>query len=271
MSGPEGTGAGPVDTTAANPGGVKPVDAPGADAGGARPVDTTGALPATDDAGRAAAAEEAERAAAGDRPRGLLIDFGGVLTSNVFEAFGDFAAAEGLERDAVADLFRTDREARGLLKDLESGAIDTAAFGPPFAAKAGLAPERAEGIVTRMFSALRPDEAMGAAVRAARAAGIRTGLISNSWGDGMVYDDALLAEAFDAVVLSHEVRLRKPAPEIFTIGAERIGLPPEACVFVDDLPFNLPPAEALGMQTVLHRSAEETVPALEALFGVPLR
>jgi putative hydrolase of the HAD superfamily len=253
VSGVEGTGAAPGDRT------------------GAAPVDTTGALPATDDAGRAAAAEEAEQAAAGDRPRGLLIDFGGVLTSNVFEAFGEFAAAEGLERDAVADLFRTDRDARQLLKDLESGAIDTAAFGPPFAAKAGLAPDRADGIVTRMFSALRADDAMGAAVRAARAAGIRTGLISNSWGDGMVYDDALLSEAFDAVVLSHEVRLRKPAPEIFTIGAERIGLPPEACVFVDDLPFNLPPAEALGMRTVLHRSAKETVPALEALFGVPLR
>jgi epoxide hydrolase-like predicted phosphatase len=238
---------------------------------GARPVDTTGAHPALDDAGRAAAALEAERESAEGAPRGLLIDFGGVLTSNVFEAFGAFAAAEGLAHDAIATLFRTDREALGLLKDLESGAIDTAAFGPPFAAKAGLAPERAEGLVSRMFSALRPDDAMAAAVRAARAAGIRTGLISNSWGDGMRYDEELLAAAFDAVVLSHEVRIRKPAPEIFTIGAERIGLPPEACVFVDDLPFNLPPAEALGMRTVLHRDAATTVPELEALFGVPLR
>jgi putative hydrolase of the HAD superfamily len=238
---------------------------------GPEPVDTTGPHPAPDDAGRVEAALEAEREAAEGAPRGLLIDFGGVLTSNVFEAFGDFAAAEGLERDAVATLFRTDREALGLLKDLESGAIDTAGFGPPFAAKAGLAPERADGLVTRMFSALRPDEAMAAAVRAARAAGVRTGLISNSWGDGMVYDQRLLAEAFDTVVLSHEVRIREPAPEIFTIGAERIGLPPEACVFVDDLPFNLPPAEALGMRTVLHRDAGTTVPELEALFGLPLR
>lgn len=205
------------------------------------------------------------------RPRGLLIDFGGVLTTNVFEAFGDFAEEEGLDRHAIGTLFKTDREARDLLKALESGDIDTAAFGPPFAVRAGLAPERAEGVVRRMFSALRADEPMAAMVRAARAAGIRTGLISNSWGDGMAYDQGLLDEAFDAVVLSHEVRMRKPTPEIFVIGAERIGVPPEACVFVDDLHFNLPPAEELGMTTVLHRDAAETIPRLEELFGVPLR
>lgn len=205
------------------------------------------------------------------RPRGLLIDFGGVLTSNVFEAFRAFAEAEGLDRDAVTTLFRTERDALQLLKDLESGAIGTAEFGPPFARLAGLTPDRADGLVLRMFSALRADEAMTAMVRRARATGIRTGLISNSWGDGMVYDEELLSEGFDAVVLSHEVRLRKPTPEIFVIGAERIGVPPDECVFVDDLSFNLPPAEELGMTTVLHRDAAETVPRLEELFGVSLR
>ncbi|MEV4423113.1 HAD family phosphatase [Patulibacter sp. NPDC049589] len=204
-------------------------------------------------------------------PRGLLIDFGGVLTTSVFDAFDAFAVAEGLEPGAISSLFRTDAEARQLLIDIEAGAIDTVAFGPPFAVRAGLAPDRAEGVVHRMFAALQPDEAMGRMVRAARAAGIRTGLVSNSWGDGMSYDPVLLAEAFDAVVLSHEERVRKPAPEIFLTGAARIGLEPSECVFVDDLPFNLAPAEELGMRTVRHRSAEETIPQLEALFGVPLR
>jgi epoxide hydrolase-like predicted phosphatase len=230
--------------------------------------------PQQDDATPADEAAARDAGPSGDgtpRPRGLLIDFGGVLTSNVFEAFSAFAEDEGLERDAIGRLFKEDREARNLLKALEAGDIDTAGFGPPFAERAGLAPERAEGIVRRMFSALRADEAMAAAVRAARQAGVRTGLISNSWGDGMAYDTALLEEAFDAVVLSHEVRMRKPTPEIFVIGAERIGLRPEECVFVDDLPFNLPPAEELGMTTVLHRDAAETVPRLEELFGVPLR
>jgi epoxide hydrolase-like predicted phosphatase len=80
----------------------------------------------------------------------------------------------------------------------------------------------------------------------------------------------MLGELFDGVVISGEVGIRKPAPEIYALGAERIGLAPEACVFVDDLPFNLSPAAELGMATVHHRSAEETIGELERLFGLHL-
>ena len=52
--------------------------------------------------------------------------------------------------------------------------------------------------------------------------------------------------------------MRKPTPEIYELGAERIGLEPSACVFVDDLPFNLAPAAELGMATVHHTSSEQT-------------
>ena len=65
--------------------------------------------------------------------------------------------------------------------------------------------------------------------------------------------------------------MRKPAPEIYRLGAERAGLSPEECVFVDDMPVNLDPASALGMATVHHVRADETLVELEALLGVPLR
>jgi HAD superfamily hydrolase (TIGR01509 family) len=71
-------------------------------------------------------------------------------------------------------------------------------------------------------------------------------------------------------VISGEVGIRKPAPEIYALGAEAIGLPPQECVFVDDLPGNLKPARELGMTTVHHRRAEETIPELERLLGVSL-
>ena len=45
---------------------------------------------------------------------------------------------------------------------------------------------------------------------------------------------------------------------------------PADCVYVDDLPFNLTPAEELGMATVHHTSAEKTIPELERLLGVTL-
>jgi epoxide hydrolase-like predicted phosphatase len=99
---------------------------------------------------------------------------------------------------------------------------------------------------------------------------VRTGLVSNSWGKGR-YDRSLFPELFDGVVISGEVGLRKPDPAIYELGAESIGLQPSECVFVDDLPGNLKPARDLGMATVHHTSAEQTVAELEPLLGVRLR
>jgi putative hydrolase of the HAD superfamily len=81
----------------------------------------------------------------------------------------------------------------------------------------------------------------------------------------------LLADLFDGVVISGEVGMRKPAPEIYELGARAVDLPPEGCVFVDDLGFNLKPAAALGMGTVLHTDSQQTIAELERLFGVELR
>jgi HAD superfamily hydrolase (TIGR01509 family) len=72
-------------------------------------------------------------------------------------------------------------------------------------------------------------------------------------------------------VISGEVGLRKPHREMYALGAERIGLPPAECVFVDDLGVNLASAAKLGMTTVHHRAADETIPELERLLGVSLR
>jgi epoxide hydrolase-like predicted phosphatase len=201
------------------------------------------------------------------RYRGLLVDFGGVLTSNLFDSFRAFCELEGLEPEAVGRRFREDPQCRELLIGLETGALPEEEFEPGFATALGVA---APGLIDRLFAGSRPDEAMLSAVRSARAAGIRTGLLSNSWGTRR-YDRALLAELFDGVVISGEVGMRKPAPEMYLLGAERIGLPPAECVFVDDLPFNLTPAGELGMATVHHRSAEQTIGELERLLGTRLR
>ena len=72
------------------------------------------------------------------------------------------------------------------------------------------------------------------------------------------------------MILSGEVGVRKPDPEIYLLAAERIGLAPEKCVFVDDIPVNVEGARALGMAGILHRDAAITIPKLEALLEVPL-
>jgi putative hydrolase of the HAD superfamily len=192
---------------------------------------------------------------------GLLVDFGGVLTTNVFQSFKQFAENEGLDRDAIKRAFREDPEALGLLRRLEKGELTAQEFEPLFAERIGV--EDHDGLVGRLFAGVGPDERMLDAVRRARRAGVKTGLISNSWGEGLAYDDGMLEELFDAVVISGDVGLHKPEPEIFRLGAERIGVPPEECVFVDDLRENCAGAEAVGMTAILHRGPDSTLPELE--------
>lgn len=201
------------------------------------------------------------------RYSGLLVDWGGVLTSDVFVSFQAFCRLEGLAPDAVGRIFREDAACRDLLIAFETGALPDEQFELQFAPYLGV---DAPGLIDRLFAGSGSDDDMVEAVRRARAAGIRTGLVSNSWGTRR-YPRAVLAELFDGVVISGEVGIRKPSPEIYRLGAEQIGLEPAACVFVDDLPFNLTPAAELGMATVHHQTAVETIGELERLLGVTLR
>jgi putative hydrolase of the HAD superfamily len=195
---------------------------------------------------------------------GLIVDYGGVLTSDVFVSFRAFCEAEGIAADTVRDRFRTDPEARELLARLETGELAVADFEPRFGEMLGVA---ADGLIARLFSEMEPDDAMIDGVREFRAGGTRTALLSNSWGEATTYARELLAELFDAWVISSEVGLRKPDPAIYELAAERLGLPVEACVFVDDLPGNLKPARAIGMATVLHRGdAESTLAEVRGLL-----
>jgi putative hydrolase of the HAD superfamily len=199
--------------------------------------------------------------------RGLLIDYGGVLTTDVFASFSAFCELEGLEPDAVSRAFREDAECRELMLGLETGTVPQEHFEPALAALLGVQPS---GLIERLFGGTEPDERMAETVRRLRAGGTRTGLLSNSWGTTR-YPRGLMAELFDAVVISGEVRMRKPSPEIYALGTERLGLPPAECVFVDDLYVNLAPAEELGMATVHHRTTDDTIAQLERLFGVSVR
>jgi epoxide hydrolase-like predicted phosphatase len=200
--------------------------------------------------------------------RGLLVDWGGVMTTNLFSSFSAFCEAEGLDPAALAQAFRGNPAARELLIGFEEGRIKETAFENELGSLLGVS--AAEGLIDRLFAGASPEESMVDAVRAARAAGVATGLISNSWGTTR-YPRALLDELFIGVVISGEVGMRKPAPRIYELGAEAIGRAAAECVFVDDLPFNLPPAQELGMATVHHTDPETTILNLERLLGIDLR
>jgi putative hydrolase of the HAD superfamily len=193
----------------------------------------------------------------------VLFDWGGVMTGDLFGSFRAFCSTEGLDPDGLAKLFRQDRDARALLIDFECGRIEEVDFEPRLAAALGVG--RHEGLIDRLFAGAALDGAMVDGVRALRERGVRTGLVSHSWGTRR-YPRDLLAELFDGVVISGEEGFRKPDARMYALGAERIGVEPGACVFVDDLAFNLDPARELGMAVVHHTAAASTLAELDELL-----
>jgi epoxide hydrolase-like predicted phosphatase len=209
-------------------------------------------------------------------PRALVVDYGGVMTSSMGRAFGEFCLREGVDperfRAVVAEAY-SDAGRDGVMARLERGEIGLDEFERWMAEmlSEGLdAPIDPTGIKERMNAGLEADERMIDAVLRLRAHGIRTGLISNSWGPG-AYERDRFGQLFDAVLISGEVGTRKPEPEIYRLAAQRLGVEPEECVFADDLLQNVEGARAAGMEGIVHRSADFTVPKLEELFGLSLR
>ena len=206
--------------------------------------------------------------------RALLVDFGGVLTTSVTRSFRAVCTEMGLPpelaKEAFLEAYSSGHEGDGPVHRMETGEITVAEFS---AGLAQIMSERSgvtvppEGLVQKLFALMDLDEAMFAAVAAARRAGVRTGLLSNSWGT-QNYPHHRFEELFDIQVISGEVGLRKPDPAIFALASRRIGIEPARCVFVDDLDKNIAAAEEAGMVGILHRSATTTIPQMAQLLEV---
>jgi putative hydrolase of the HAD superfamily len=207
---------------------------------------------------------------------GLLVDYAGVLTVPIDVAISALCADEGIDPQSFAEAVRSayaEGAAPSEVHALEVGALPLAEFEPRFAARLRTvtgAPARAEGLLRRAFARLPDDPVMTAAVADLRAGGVRVAMLSNTWGGAERFSPQVLAERFDAVVLSGEVGLRKPQPEIFALAAQRLGVAPHACVFVDDMAVNVAAARRAAMHGVLHASTDETLAILGELFGVAL-
>lgn len=207
--------------------------------------------------------------------RALIVDYGGVLTNPLAEAMGDWLRSDRIDVERFRSLMRgwlSADSVRNIAHDLETGRLAPEEFERLFAAQLsradGTTPE-AEGLLARMFAGFRADTGMAGVVRRARQAGVRTGLLSNSWGFDYPRDG--WAELFDATVISGEVGLRKPDPAIYLHTCAQLGVPPEACVFVDDLRPNVRAAVGVGMVGVHHTDVESTIGELEVLLDLPLR
>jgi epoxide hydrolase-like predicted phosphatase len=208
--------------------------------------------------------------------KGLVLDWGGVLTNGIDAAFASWAQRDGVIADHLGLVLREaftsdDTDEPNPVHALERGEIDAAQFETRLAAELARhgSAVPAQGLLARMFAGISPSDSMLGLVARVKQAGLRTAVLSNSWGNE--YPMQGWDELFDAVVISGEVGMRKPEPRIFRHVLGLIGLAASDCVFVDDLAHNVTAAVELGFVGVVHRSYDETAAELEAILGMELR
>jgi len=210
-----------------------------------------------------------------DQVDAVVFDYGGVLTTPLSATTGSWLRADGVDPDGFATLMRDwlgrHAEPGNPIHLLETGELDVPEFERRFAARLVSttgAPIEPAGVLGRLFAAMKPSDEMTQLLRDLRKHGLRIGLLSNSWGND--YPHELLAELCDVVVISGEVSANKPDEPIYRLLLERLDLPAERVVFVDDFTANVRAAEKLGMHGIRHLDPASTRAALAELMGEDL-
>lgn len=198
---------------------------------------------------------------------GAILDFAGVLTSNMVEVIEQFEIREGVPRGLYLRMWATP-QGQDLYRRLELGEITQAEWNEGFGALLGI---DSGNLMGRVLDDLWPAYDVLKVVREARAAGIKAAVLSNSLGRAPhdPYAPYYLVGNFDVVVLSDQYGIRKPDPEIFRLTLEQLGLAAEACVFFDDTEANLVPAYRMGMAVVHALDEQVTAAALRKLLDLP--
>jgi putative hydrolase of the HAD superfamily len=197
--------------------------------------------------------------------RGLILDFGGVLTTRMRLNGQAFEKSEGLVPGAYFAALNDHPEDVRVYADLEVGRATQEDWNQTIGTILGIDPT---DLMRRALANLRPEAVIIDAVERARTAGIKVAMLSNSFGlePFNPYAELGMLDGFDAVILSELEGVRKPSTLIYERTLAALGLTGPECVFVDDHAQNLPSAEALGITTIHHTDPDETVRQLDALL-----
>ncbi|MCM2392657.1 HAD-IA family hydrolase [Streptomyces albipurpureus] len=200
---------------------------------------------------------------------GIVLDFGGVLTTPLLPAVLAFEQREGLPQGACLTALYKDETGVRITSDLERGAVSQTEWNEFAGKMLGVSPD---GLMGRIFGDLRPEPRLIDAAAAARRAGIKVGILSNSVGLAPwdLYDGYELDKLYDAVVISEHYQMRKPDPELFEITLKQMDMPADQCVFVDDTEAYVKAAEQLGFAGIHNKDPHQTVAELSNLLGVDL-
>jgi putative hydrolase of the HAD superfamily len=192
-------------------------------------------------------------------PRALLLDFGAVISVSLFERHRDTEARLGLAAGSLDWLGPLAPETDPLWRSMQRDEITEREY---WAARAREIGERVgEGgwdmgmLLERVrqtdpAAAVRPQ--MRRLIEAARAAGVRLGILSNELElfHGRAFLERLLAILpFDAVVDASVTKILKPDPRAYALAVDALASPASEVLFVDDQFRNIAGAFKAGLQT----------------------
>ena len=212
-------------------------------------------------------------------PLAVLWDFGGVILSSPFDAFNRYEVEAGLPKDFLRGLNTRNPDTNAWAK-MERSEVSLQGFVDLFEEEARLEGYRVDGwkILQALSGDIRPQ--MVEALRRCKAT-FRVACITNNMkageGPGMARSPekatavAEILSLFEHVVESSKVGLRKPDPRIYQHACQLLGVPPDRCIYLDDLGINLKPARALGMRTIKVIDPDVAIEELQAMVGIPLR
>jgi putative hydrolase of the HAD superfamily len=201
----------------------------------------------------------------------VVSDFGGVLTTPLLTSFMAVQDEIGISPENLGEAMRTvtEQDGENPLYALERGEMAEVDFlarlGDGLEPLLGHRPELHRFRET-YFEALQPNPPMIELMRELKASGRRMAMLTNNvrewepvWRSMLPVD-----EIFETVVDSGFVGCRKPEARIYELTLERLGLPAEACLFVDDLLPNIEAARAAGMSAVHVRENEQAIPEIRS-------
>ncbi len=87
----------------------------------------------------------------------------------------------------------------------------------------------------------------------------KIGMLSNASHDVVSMLFADMPGLFDSAIMSHQVGMVKPDPRIFELIADKLGVLPSECLFIDDQPRFCAGAEAVGMQAIIFEDSEQCI------------
>jgi putative hydrolase of the HAD superfamily len=200
----------------------------------------------------------------------VISDFGGVLTSPLMDSFAAFQDSSGISLESLGSAMAAVAGRIGVnpLFELETGRMSERSFlravSDELTAQLGR-PVELHGFGERYFEHLHPNERMIDYMKELKRRGYKLAICTNNvreweqlWRAKLPVD-----EIFDEVVDSAFVGARKPEPRIYEITLERLEIPADAALFVDDVELNCSAARELGLRAVWFRSTEQAIAEIE--------